>query len=602
MTTKELASILGNTDRTVRRWCKKALKEGENTIDTVTDGIYSFIKTDEGYDLTKKETFTPKPRKTTSKNIAFAHLAELNDFDISKGRFTKEEKLLLITFIRKYNYTLNIIIEGLLRQVGEEATIKRLASWRKKIHNWKADFKEGGLSALSDKRGKTRAKFSKIEEDLLISAIEGAGAKGVRKNYYGVYDFYCYLWQERHSDVFTSKNEDIISYSAMVKGIEKLLKEYAHLKDYWTGGEDALLQSYPVGIKDIKHPNQEWQVDATKFDFMCHYEDKDGIARKGRLNLTAVIDVYSGSVVATLSERITSYDQVRVLHKAFGRMGLPEQVYTDNGKDYVSYHYSDVLFDLGITQITAQAGQGRQKGKIERFFGKFQTELAKLNGYMGNSVAKRKIIEDQTASHIGVKTGKETRTPSHRLLKVEEWQTIVDNICAKYSENYSVQEHNLLSIEALEDVRQKLGKKSLRPLHNDGIKLNSYTYISSALWTGGLAKGNELEVYEDIDDVNVVYVYKEGKFIAKALNKEVGSEAMSMEEHRDARNSDRKNNVAPRQKSVKNSKKQYERYQDHNVEQILNATPDYAKPKPKEETVKPAVNNDYKKWVLAQEA
>ena len=325
------------------------------------------------------------------------------------------------------------------------------------------------------------------------------------------------------------------------------------------------------------------QVDATKFDFMCQYVDKEGNPKIGRLNLTAVIDVYTGNAVATLSETITSYDQVRVLHKAFTRMGKPEQIYQDNGQDYNSYHYSDVLFDLGITQIKAQVGQGRQKGKIERFFGVLQTEMAKVAGYIGNNVTKRTKIEDQTASKIDVRTSKATRINPKRLLKIQELQKMVDNITAKASQSYKAQDEFLLTQDKLEDIRRQLGKKSTRPLHRDGVKCNSLTYVSANLWINGLATGDSLDIYEDIDDINKVYIYKDSKFITQALNRELGAEAMSLEEFKLAKKSDKKNNIAPRQKHIKNAQALYEQYQDHNAEVLLDFKPQYTKPQPKEE-------------------
>jgi len=341
-------------------------------------------------------------------------------------------------------------------------------------------------------------------------------------------------------------------------------------------------------------------VDATKFDFMCSYLDKDGNIKIGRLNLTAVIDVHTGNAVATLSETITSYDQVRVLHKAFTRMGMPEQIYTDNGKDYVSYHYSDVLLDIGITQIMAQVGQGRQKGKIERFFGVIQTEMAKVAGYIGNNVAKRTKIEDQEASKIDKRTGKATRINASRLLTMEELQVMVDNFTARASESYLAQTEHLMSENELEDVRRKLGKKHVRPLHRDGLKVNSLTYISSALWVNGLATGQAVEVYEDIDDINKVYVYSGDKYIGEAMNRELRDEAMTLEEFKHAKKADKKNNIAPVQKSVRAAKELYDAYQDHNAEELLDFVPEYATPKPKTKESKPVANTDFRDAILEQ--
>ncbi len=597
MTSAQLATHLNCTPQYVRLATKKAKENGQNAV-TIKGETYTFVEVvtvasrGRAYEYTEVQKNIPT-RKTVSKKISFEHLAELDGFEIMAKKHTKDEKLLLITFTNKYNYTLKIIVESLLLKSGEPREPRLVESLIRKIRRWRKEFKEQGAKALEDKRGKTRPKFTKIDEELLLESIYGAGGRGIRENYYGVWDLYCFAYQKKYKKTYTSNNKDIISYSSLRKAILRIFKENKIVYSYWKYGEDALLQSYPIGIKNITYINQEWQVDATKFDFMCRYVGADGEPKVGRLNLTAVIDVFTGNAVATLTETINSYDQVRVIYKAFERMGMPEQIYTDNGKDYVSYHYSDVLFELGITQINAQVGQGRQKGKIERFFNTIQSDLAKLPGYIGNDVSKRTRIENQTASKIDRRTGKATRIDESRLLRVEELQSIVDNWLAKRANSYEEHEQNLLTTTQLEEVRTKLGKKYIRPLHDDGVKVNSYTYISSALWTKGLCKGDKVEVYEDIDDINTVYVYHNNTFVAKALNRNLGVKAMSQEEHKEAKKANRKNNIAPAQKTIKHAKELYAMYQDHNANEHLEFTPEYAKPKPKEEEKEVAVNNEY---------
>ena len=445
MTSKALSELVGLRYETIARRTKKALEAGEHTLSF--DGVVYVVEVvhnERGKSYEYHEQTTIIKRKTVSKQISFTHLNELDGFEVNATKHTAKEKLLLMTFIGKYNYTMKIIIESLLLRTGEPSDKKRIDALNRKFLRWQKAFKEGGASALEDKRGKTRADFIKIDEEILIKSIEGAGARGIRENYYGVWDLYCYAYQERYTKVFNPKNEEIISYTAITKGIKKLLKKHALLKAYWTKGHDGINQSYPVGIKNITYTNQEWQVDATKFDFMVKLINEDGTFNIARYNLTAVIDVYSSNAVATLTTKIDSYAQVRVLNKAFIRMGKPEQVYMDNGKDYTSYHYGDVLSDMGITAINAQVGQGRQKGKIERFFGVIQTELAKIPGYIGNNVAKRTDIENQTASKIDIRTSQATRIDEARLLLFDEMQTIINNTLAKASQNYKIQEHNLL--------------------------------------------------------------------------------------------------------------------------------------------------------------
>jgi len=333
-------------------------------------------------------------------------------------------------------------------------------------------------------------------------------------------------------------------------------------------GKDALLQDYVVGIKDIGYINQEWQVDSTKFDFMCKIPTSTGY-KVGRVNLSAVIDVYSKKAVVSLSQTIDSYAQVRVLNKAFATFGMAESIYTDNGKDYTSKHYSGVLQELGIAHLKAKVGQGRQKGAIERFFGVTQSSWASMPGYIGENVEKRVKIENQSASKIDIRTSKATRINKDRLLTLDELEEAVYTLMDIKNITYSEFEEFRLSHEKLEVIKSKLGKSKEATLQTSGVRFNNFIYQSAALWLGGLNRGDKVEVYEDIDNINEVYIYKDDSFICKALNKELGIEAMSIEEHKKAVRAYKQNNIRPISKTIKKAQILYEEFQDYKLEKSL---------------------------------
>jgi len=603
MTSKTLASLIGLRYETIARRTKKAIEAGQHTLSF--DGIVYVIEvvhSARGKSYEYHEQTIVKKKALRSTTLSILELKKLKDFDISKSKYTQEDKVLMIAFYQAHSYGLRAIIKALATVQAVYLQDKDIASLERKIRRWLSDFKAKGKKALEDKRG-AKSGFSKIDEELLTEAILGAGSRGIRENYYGVHRFYTYLVQQEQGTIDTILTpSEIIAYSSITRGIQKLFKQNHQLKMFWKKGKDGLLQDYVSGIKDISYINEEWQVDATKFDFMCISLDEEGKEKISRLNLTAVIDVYSGNAVASLVPKIDSYAQIRVLQKAFKRMGKPEQIYTDNGMDYVSEHYQSVLEDIGVTQIKAQVGQGRQKGKIERFFGVVQTELANLAGYIGNNVAKRTRIEDQTASKIDIRTSKATRINPARLLRAEELQTIIDNILAKANADYTEQKEFMLTSIELEDLRQKMGKHELRTVQTDGVRLNNYTYTSVALWTKGLNVGHKVEVYEDIDNINQVYVYKDEAFIGIALNRELGVEAMTLEEFKLSKKAYKANHVAPIIKKIASSKKLYEQYEDHNAHKHLEYVPEYAKPIEIEEKKEEAkVSNNFMDFIIEQQ-
>jgi transposase InsO family protein len=73
---------------------------------------------------------------------------------------------------------------------------------------------------------------------------------------------------------------------------------------------------------------------------------------------------------------------------------VPELLVTDNGSDFTSRHFVDVVRRLGITHRLCAVGQPQQKAAVERMIGTIQHEFMELQpGYIGHSVTDRKQIE-----------------------------------------------------------------------------------------------------------------------------------------------------------------------------------------------------------------
>jgi len=494
LNSKEVSIICACSLSTIQKSTKKALNNGLNVIN-INNSSFTFeaIKSKSGKAYTYTQIKSSKIRTKNVKSIGFALLSEISGFDITKTKHSPDEKALIIAFYNKYNYSLNTIIKALYIDKNIYPDTIKIASMIKKVKRWCETFKQAGIKALEDKRG-YKATNLKIDEELLTLAVTGAGSRGIRDNYYGAWEFYNYLKAKQEgildkpkfalANTKTTKLingvKSYISYSAFVLAVKRLYNKNPQIKSYMKHGKDALLQDYVVGIKDVGYINQEWQVDSTKFDFMCKIPTQTGY-KIGQVNLTAVIDVYSKKAVVSLSETIDSYAQVRVLNKAFTTFGMPESIYTNNGRDYVSKHYSGVLAELGITHLKAKVGQGRQKGAIERFFGVTQSSWASLPGYIGENVEKRVKIENQSASKIDIRTSKATRINKDRLLSLDELKEAVYTLMNIKNITYDEFKQFKLSPEKLEFIKSKLGKTKEATLQTSGVRFNNYIYQSADL-------------------------------------------------------------------------------------------------------------------------
>lgn len=583
MNSKDLASFIGCTERYTQIKTKKAIQNNQETI-TIKEQTFGFVVVHDSHGKSYKYTQLLDTKKENKKTVyqsrmKSADLETIKHIDISKT-VNQDDKLLIIKFYKVHNYSLNSIVKSLLLTFDQSIEDKTIASNVRKINRWIKAFKDDGASSLEDKRGKN-TDFRKIDIALLDIAIMAAKNRANHKGFYAVWEFYCFAVMKKEGLIETLMNintmESIISYNGIVNATKKRLKECYGVSLFDDKGFDGWLQGYVVGVRDISYINQEWQVDATKFDFMCKIPNEDSVTGYdiGRVNFTTVIDVHSGAVVGELTQTITSYDQIRVLYKAFETMGKPEIIKTDNGKDYASKHYQRVLSDLSITQVFADVGQGRQKGSVERFFNTFQTQFSKIPGYVGANVAKRTKIENQNASKIDVRTSKATRFDTKRLLTLEELKKITDKLLANYVDNYSMFGEFLLENSELETIKKSLGKKYRRKLSMSGISLNKTTYQGSDIWMNGLNAGEYVDVYENIDDVSRVWVYQDKKYIGVATNTELGLECMSIEEHKASVKAHKENHIKPFREAQKEGENLYHEFQDVFVEGILEEAAQY---------------------------
>jgi transposase InsO family protein len=136
-----------------------------------------------------------------------------------------------------------------------------------------------------------------------------------------------------------------------------------------------------------KYANMIWELDGTPADLLC----ADG----KRYMILGAIDVYSRRVVYSVEEKSNSYAIARLLRKAILRLGVPEQVVIDNGRDYTSNHFNSICLHLGIDQKIVAPFSGDLKPHIERSFRTLSEMFEELSGYSGHSVAEKMAIKSR---------------------------------------------------------------------------------------------------------------------------------------------------------------------------------------------------------------
>ncbi len=147
-------------------------------------------------------------------------------------------------------------------------------------------------------------------------------------------------------------------------------------------------------------PMQLWGIDIVGGITLVN--TTTGELREAKI-VTGVDDHSRFCVMAAVVERATARSVCLAFAQALARYGVPEEVITDNGKQFTdrfSRHgpsRGEVLFDKicrrnGITHRLTAPASPNQNGKVERFHGTFRPEISELGPF--TSVAEAQAAVD----------------------------------------------------------------------------------------------------------------------------------------------------------------------------------------------------------------
>jgi putative transposase len=141
---------------------------------------------------------------------------------------------------------------------------------------------------------------------------------------------------------------------------------------------EAAIRPYLLGNLSISRPNQVWASDITYLP-MAH----------GFLYLVAILDVASRKVLAfRLSNTLTADFCVEALQEALAKFGAPEIFNTDQGSQFTSDEWINVLDDAGIAISMDGKGRWIDNVFIERLWRSVKYEEVYLHGYANGTQAR----------------------------------------------------------------------------------------------------------------------------------------------------------------------------------------------------------------------
>lgn len=416
----------------------------------------------------------------------------------------------------------------------------------KNIYRWIKEFENGGIKEIKDKRGK------RIKADLILIKQAILSIGNAHKSSWWMEYIRRYSLENKISfDPFDLQAD--ISQSTFYRHANSLIKKDADIRNFLRGGLDGLTDMNLSVKRDYLMENEEWQIDATSFDFMCLNEKGE----PQRYEAIGIVDAKSKKRVYELADSPNSYANVRLLKKAFIKMGRPGYIKGDNGKDYVGTHFQGVLARLGVSYIAAAPFKGYQKGVIERSHGVMQNFFESLPGFIGHNAGHRIKKENEALEKSKRLSG--VKTNIKNLLTKDEMQSMIDSWCDKkygFSKNVD---------RAWFDERL-FGKSYERVLNAGGININNMVYQSLELYKN-IKIGSSVEVIEDIDDASKVYVYHKGEFMCEIVHSEVKN--MTAEEVKKAKKEYQKTHITPTKNYIKSLRDEKDAYYKEVAKQNL---------------------------------
>ena len=142
---------------------------------------------------------------------------------------------------------------------------------------------------------------------------------------------------------------------------------------------------YPYLLRglEISRPNQVWCADISYIPM-----------RRGFLYLVAIMDWHSRKVLSwRLSNSMEADFCVSALEEALGRYGAPDIFNTDQGSQFTSLDFVQVLQNAGVRISMDGKGRWMDNVMIERLWRSLKYECVYLHAFEGGSEARKGIGE-----------------------------------------------------------------------------------------------------------------------------------------------------------------------------------------------------------------
>ena len=129
-------------------------------------------------------------------------------------------------------------------------------------------------------------------------------------------------------------------------------------------------------------PNQCWSMD---FVF-------ERLFNGAKIRFLTVLDVYSRECLAIeVGQQLKGEDVVRVMQIISYQRGLPDQIFVDNGSEFISKALDKWAYENEVTLAFSRPGKPTDNAYIESFNGSFRDECLNIHWFLSLDDAKEKV-------------------------------------------------------------------------------------------------------------------------------------------------------------------------------------------------------------------
>ncbi len=290
-------------------------------------------------------------------------------------RFARDASLTRNTADRLFSAQYNrgrVEIEAWIRQAVREVSPRTIARWR-------AASKQGAAKLGVDRGAARRGK----------GALD---APEIRTFILGFIAYQPHVTARRVADHLAARFPGLVAPERTVRHVLKRLKTDEKVALTAITNPDAFKSKYELSGSNsnaVERLNEQWQIDASPADVLL---------TTGRHSIYACIDRFSRRTILLVTKTPRADAVALLIRKALLAWGAPERIKTDNGSDFRAKRTVGLFAALGIEIEVSPPFTPKAKAHVERVIGTFQRDCAAdLPGFVGHSVADRKVIEERKA-------------------------------------------------------------------------------------------------------------------------------------------------------------------------------------------------------------